>query len=89
MDRSRAYKLLSSELAPYRALSYDDLSSLIAPAAPRVISDDDSTRYAIQITVTWRNAIQGDILVDGWRALEDCGPLNRIDEHFVVSKARD
>ncbi len=89
MNGPQAYQLLAAEMASYRALSYDELCQFIGTAQPRVVSGDDSEKYALQIVVRWHDAERNDILVDGWVALDECGPLHRIDEQFTVRKPRD
>jgi hypothetical protein len=84
MNGPEAYNLLVRELASIRALSYDELTQLIGSSPQRVIIGVDSVRYAIQTYVKWRKEAGGDILVEGWVAVDDCGPLLRLDERFTV-----
>lgn len=79
-----AYALLASELAAYRALSYDQLVELVETRDSRVVRANDSIEYAIDIVVRWQKGVPGDIRVDGSVAVDDCGPLRRMDDHFVV-----
>lgn len=79
-----AYALLASELSAYRELSYDQLVELVETRDSRVVRAKDSIEYAIEVLVRWKNGVPGDICVDGWVAVDDCGPLRRLDDHFVV-----
>jgi hypothetical protein len=79
-----AYQMLASELAAFRQLSYTELVQLVGPPHVRTVRSGDSTEYAIQITV--RVLSTDDILVDGWIAVDDCGPMRRLDDQFVVPK---
>jgi hypothetical protein len=86
MSDPDAYKLLSSEMVSYRELSYDELRRLIGSTSPRSVVGGNSTRYATQVSVNWHKHEQGDILIEGWIAVDDCGPLQRIDERFIFRK---
>jgi hypothetical protein len=78
------YKLLSEELASFRELSYDELVQLIGAPGVRRVRTRDSTEYAIQVSARWRDGEGGDILVEGWVAVDDCGPMRRLDDRFEV-----
>ena len=80
-----AYQLLASELAAFRQLPYEQLTQFVGPAQARRVRARDSTEYAIEINVRWRFGNPGDILVEGWIAVDDCGPLHRLDDSFVVT----
>ena len=79
-----AYKLLASELAAYREFTYEELAECVGEPTCRIVRAHDSTEYAIEVTVCWLNEERGDILVDGWVAVDDCGPMRRLDERFIV-----
>ena len=79
-----AYKLLVSELAAYRELSYEELAQFVGQPAERIVRASDSTEYALQVRVFYLNEDGGDIVVDAWVAVDDCGPMRRLDDHFVV-----
>lgn len=83
---TEAYALLASELASFHQLSYEELVHFVGTAEVRRVRGSDSTQYAIQVTVEWRTGEPGDILVVGWCAVDDCGPLRRLDESFIVHR---
>lgn len=62
---SDAYTILSSELAAYRELPYDELARLVGEPTLRRVKAADSTEYAIEVTVRWRLLEGGDIRVIG------------------------
>lgn len=84
MNQPDAYKLLSTELAAYRALSHGELAELIGASGVRRVRAGDSIDYAIEVTVRWRRDEGGEILVFGWIAEDSCGPMHRLDDQFVV-----
>jgi hypothetical protein len=84
MNQPDAYKLLSDEMAAYRALRYGELAELVGPPKVRIVRGVDSTEYAVEVIVRWRNGERGELLVEGWIAANDCGPLHRLDESFIV-----
>jgi len=55
MNKSVAYQLLLSELAGYRALSYEDLSRLVGQEFSSRKQADDSEEYDLDIGVYWLN----------------------------------
>jgi hypothetical protein len=81
-----AYRILASELAAFRELTYDELAPFIGEPLLRRVRGADSTEYAIEITFRWRDIEGGDIRVVGWAAVDDCGPMRRADSTFVVSR---
>ena len=46
---------------------------------------DDGVTYDVEITVRWRDDVRQEILVDGFVAVADTGPLRRIDRVYLVS----
>ena len=84
MGTTEAYQLLSTELASYRELTYEELAQLVGPSQMRCTRAADAVEYAIQVTVRWKEFEGGDIVVDGWVAVDDCGPMRRLDDQFVV-----
>ena len=83
---SNAYAILSAELAAYRELPYDELAQLVGEPSLRRITAADSTQYAIEVTVRWSQSEEGGIRVIGWIAVDDCGPMRRLDDEFVVRR---
>ena len=77
------YQILSSELAAFRELRYDELAELVGETISRQMIAADSTAYAVEIKIRWRDAPGGEILVVGWAAVDDCGPMRRVDNSFV------
>lgn len=84
MNQPEAYKLLASELASLRELDHEDLAALLGRSS-RLLRASDGSIYSMYITIRWQNCVRGDILVEGTIATADCGPLNRLDDSFVVS----
>lgn len=84
MNQSEAYKLLASELGSLRELDYEEVAALLGQSS-RLLRTSDGSIYDVYITIRWRNREHGDILVEGMVATADCGPLNRLDDSFVVS----
>lgn len=84
MATTDAYRLLAEELASYRELTYEELVQLVGPSQLRRVRASDAVEYAIQVTLRWREIDGGDIVVDGWVAVDDCGPMRRLDDQFVV-----
>jgi hypothetical protein len=80
-----AYAMLAAELAAYRQLAYDELARLVGPVKVRRVRGPDSTEYAIEVEVRWRSGESGDLLVTGWIAADNCGPMRRLDDHFIVA----
>ena len=83
---SDAYAMLSSELAAYRELPYDELTQLVGERSLRRVTAADSTEYAIEVIVRWLDLEGGDVRVVGWVAVDDCGPVRRLDDAFVVAR---
>ncbi len=88
MGTTDAYKLLAEELASYRELTYEELAQLVGPSQMRRTRARDSVDYAIQVNVRWSDFEGSDILVDGWVAVDDCGPMRRLDDQFVVPRPK-
>lgn len=84
MNQPEAYKLLASELASLRELSHEELAALLGRSS-RLLRASDGSIYSIYITIRWQECVHGDILVEGTVATADCGPLQRLDDSFVVS----
>ena len=84
MNQVDAYKLLASELAAYREMRFEDLAQFVGPQCPRRIRGNDGTEYAVQIKVRRGNLEHGEIIVEGWLAIDDCGPMHRLDDSFIV-----
>ena len=84
MNQPEAYKLLASELASLRESGYEELALQLGQSS-RLLRASDGLVYSLYITIRWRNREHGDILVEGTIATADCGPLNRLDDSFVVS----
>jgi hypothetical protein len=85
MQQHDAYALLTSEMAAYRQLSYDDLAQLVGCSSSKHVRAADSTQYVVEVNVRWRTGKPGEILVEGMAATNDCGPLRRLDDVFVVA----
>jgi hypothetical protein len=80
-----AYRLLFNEMAVFRELPYEQLAEFIGQPHRWQVTVD-GVAYAIEITVGWRYAEGGEIRVIGWAAVDDCGPMRRVDDTFVVSR---
>ena len=80
------YAILARELAEFRMLSYQELIQFVGPSISRRMTTSDSTEYMLEVSVRWLNTEDGDVIVDGWIAVDDCGPMRRLDDHFVVNR---
>jgi hypothetical protein len=80
------YAILARELAEFRMLSYQELTQFVGPSIPRRVTTSDATKYLLEVTARWLNTEGGDIIVDGWIAVDDCGPMRRLDDYFVVNR---
>jgi hypothetical protein len=86
MNRVDAYELLMAEFAPYRELPYEELAKFIGRPSSRLVHAKSAVDYTIDVNVRWCNQEFSSILVEGMAAVAGTGPLQRIDESFVVSR---
>jgi hypothetical protein len=89
MWQTAAYKILAGEIAAFRSLSFDDLLQFVGETQSRRIRGDDGNEFATSLTVCWLNPKSRGIIVYGWIAVDDCGPMRRLDDEFIVPPPAD
>ena len=83
MDRGVAYRLLATELASYRRLTYAELRQLVGDTYTHRVQVA-GLGYEIDIRVAALNDTPSHILVDGTVGGIDWGsPIDRFDDHFI------
>jgi hypothetical protein len=85
MNHVIAYELLSSEMATYRNIGFNELRQLVGERTSFRKRGQDGVEYDFLIIVRWRMYEGGDIRVIGFIGEAGWGgPHDSVDDTFVV-----
>jgi hypothetical protein len=89
MNHVVAYELLTSELAAYRNLPFDELHELVGERSSRQVRGRDGVDYDLAIFVRWRLQAGGDIRVHAFIGEANWGSAHdQLDDGIVVPNAK-
>ncbi len=66
-----------------------ELVKVIGQSSTRVVRAKSGIAYAVDVKLNWNNQECDSVLVAGMVAVADCGPLQRLDESFVISRPEE
>jgi hypothetical protein len=84
--RVEAYGILAAELVAYRDLPFDELAQLVGRTYSHRAYGSDSREYLVDVAVRRRDGRDDELVIDGTTVLNECGPLQRVDETIVVRR---
>ena len=84
MNQVTAYRLLDAQIRSWEVCRFTDLVEKVGTSTLDRIKGDDGRFYIVESTLHWKSDEQKAIEVDLMVAVDDTGPLHRIDRTITI-----